>query len=276
MFAAHALDVGGRLREQNELAIRCRALGPLLACAAARGRAGARGWSTTATCASSARCSSAGCRGSRPVHRPWGRGARWHSSATGRSTSPSSRCARAWTARGRGRGAVGARTPATAGRSRGERGRGRAERPLGIPSRAARARSDRATTRRQRRPTAMRRATPRRRCLTASGELRVPGVARWWPHTHGEPALHDVRLVVHFGGGDDRQTTIDGGRVGFRDLAFGAGARPRRRAGRPGPARERRPGLCPRGRLDPDRPDRAGAVGRRSCARNWCACATPA
>ena len=33
--------------------------------------------------------------------------------------------------------------------------------------------------------------------LTVSGELRIPGVARWWPHTHGEPALHDVRLVVH-------------------------------------------------------------------------------
>jgi beta-mannosidase len=56
--------------------------------------------------------------------------------------------------------------------------------------------------------------------VTASGELRVPGVARWWPHTHGEPALHDVRLVVR-GAGEDEQTTIDGGRVGFRDLAFG-------------------------------------------------------
>ncbi|MEA2444607.1 MAG: beta-mannosidase, partial [Thermoleophilales bacterium] len=26
------------------------------------------------------------------------------------------------------------------------------------------------------------------------GELRVPAVARWWPHTHGEPVLHDVRV----------------------------------------------------------------------------------
>ncbi len=52
----------------------------------------------------------------------------------------------------------------------------------------------------------------------------MPGVARWWPHTHGEPALHDVRLVVAHvhGAGEDEQTTIDAGRVGFRNLAFGA------------------------------------------------------
>jgi beta-mannosidase len=51
----------------------------------------------------------------------------------------------------------------------------------------------------------------------AAGELRVPAVARWWPHTHGEPVLHAVRLQA---GG----VGIDAGRVGFRDLAAGAGA----------------------------------------------------
>ena len=56
--------------------------------------------------------------------------------------------------------------------------------------------------------------------VSARGELRVPDVARWWPHTHGEPALHDVRLVVH---GDCGTTAVDAGRVGFRELAFGAG-----------------------------------------------------
>jgi beta-mannosidase len=66
---------------------------------------------------------------------------------------------------------------------------------------------------------------------TASGELRVPDVARWWPHTHGEPALHDVRLVVHLGGVEgpssvEGPAAIDAGRVGFRDLAFGAGPGP--------------------------------------------------
>jgi beta-mannosidase len=58
--------------------------------------------------------------------------------------------------------------------------------------------------------------------LTMRGELSVPDVARWWPHTHGEPALHDVRVMLHY----DEQPTIEiaAGRVGFRELAFGAGA----------------------------------------------------
>jgi beta-mannosidase len=56
--------------------------------------------------------------------------------------------------------------------------------------------------------------------VSARGELRVPDVTRWWPHTHGEPALHDVRLVVH---GVSDPTVVDAGKVGFRDLAFGAG-----------------------------------------------------
>lgn len=44
--------------------------------------------------------------------------------------------------------------------------------------------------------------------VTGQGELRLPAVARWWPHTHGEPVLHDV--------------LVDGevvARVGFRDVA---------------------------------------------------------
>src|SRR5271166_2086044 len=53
----------------------------------------------------------------------------------------------------------------------------------------------------------------------ARGELVVPRVERWWPHTHGEPALHDVRLLAGVG---HRQIAIDAGRVGFRELAFGA------------------------------------------------------
>ena len=51
------------------------------------------------------------------------------------------------------------------------------------------------------------------------GELRVPDAARWWPHTHGEPALHEVRLRVDVSGEEVR---VRAGRVGFRELAFGA------------------------------------------------------
>jgi beta-mannosidase len=54
---------------------------------------------------------------------------------------------------------------------------------------------------------------------TARGELSVPAVERWWPHTHGEPVLHDVRLLVN---GADTQIVVDAGRVGFRELAFGS------------------------------------------------------
>lgn len=55
--------------------------------------------------------------------------------------------------------------------------------------------------------------------LDAGGraEVRLADVARWWPHTHGEPVLHEVRLVV----GDDVVATR---RVGFRQLAAGAAA----------------------------------------------------
>jgi beta-mannosidase len=43
--------------------------------------------------------------------------------------------------------------------------------------------------------------------VTGVGELRIPDIELWWPHTHGTPTLHDV--------------TVDGAvvaRVGFRSL----------------------------------------------------------
>jgi beta-mannosidase len=48
------------------------------------------------------------------------------------------------------------------------------------------------------------------------GTLRVPQVARWWPHTHGTPVLHEVSLVLD-GGHEVRL-----GATGFRALTPGA------------------------------------------------------
>jgi beta-mannosidase len=57
------------------------------------------------------------------------------------------------------------------------------------------------------------------------GVLPVPDVALWWPHTHGEPALHEVRLVVPDAEGE---TAVEAGRVGFRAISPGpaSGHRP--------------------------------------------------
>src|SRR5262249_48909606 len=55
-------------------------------------------------------------------------------------------------------------------------------------------------------------------CIVARGVLRVREPARWWPHTHGMPALHEVTLVVDDA---DDAVRVAGGRVGFRELAFG-------------------------------------------------------
>jgi beta-mannosidase len=53
-----------------------------------------------------------------------------------------------------------------------------------------------------------------------SGELRVPDPALWWPHTHGDAALHDVGLELPDARG---AIQLPLGRVGFRSLRFAAG-----------------------------------------------------
>ena len=44
-----------------------------------------------------------------------------------------------------------------------------------------------------------------------AAEMVLPGIERWWPHTHGAPTLHEVVLL---GEADELQL----GRVGFRDI----------------------------------------------------------
>jgi beta-mannosidase len=56
--------------------------------------------------------------------------------------------------------------------------------------------------------------------VRCTGELTVPDVALWWPHTHGEPATYEVRLLI---GEEAERISIDAGHVGFRELAAGPG-----------------------------------------------------
>lgn len=49
-----------------------------------------------------------------------------------------------------------------------------------------------------------------------AGTLSLPGIAPWFPHTHGEPALHALTLMLD-------GETIDLGRVGFRSLEVDRG-----------------------------------------------------
>jgi beta-mannosidase len=51
----------------------------------------------------------------------------------------------------------------------------------------------------------------------AIAALRIPDVALWWPHTHGDPALHD--LVAHI---DGREIAL--ARLGFRTIQLDRGA----------------------------------------------------
>src|SRR4029077_2831811 len=51
------------------------------------------------------------------------------------------------------------------------------------------------------------------------GELRIPAVERWWPHTHGSPTTYATRLRV-----GSEEIVVETGRVGFRNVGAGATA----------------------------------------------------
>jgi beta-mannosidase len=54
------------------------------------------------------------------------------------------------------------------------------------------------------------------------GKVEVPDVEAWWPHTHGEPALYEVRLefTVADSDGTRSEVVLDLGRVGFRTVTL--------------------------------------------------------
>ena len=53
---------------------------------------------------------------------------------------------------------------------------------------------------------------------TASGEMRIPSVERWWPHTHGKAALHAVAVRVESA---SRTSVVDARPIGFRTISSG-------------------------------------------------------
>ncbi|HEV7584499.1 MAG TPA: hypothetical protein VGO14_01845, partial [Solirubrobacteraceae bacterium] len=200
MFVAHAVDVGALLDTRNELAIRCHALGPLLE---VRRRPRAR-WRTRLVTNGNLRFFRTTLLGRAPGFSPgpapvgpW----REVRLERRRRLAVDELTLRPRVSGSEGRLAIHARLrtleqptpPAIEVELSGPSGTSRA--PLQLAADGGR--------------------------IVASGEVLVPDVALWWPHTHGKPALYDVRLTASGGGGE---LTVDAGRVGFRSLAP-AGAR---------------------------------------------------
>jgi beta-mannosidase len=183
MWDAHEVDVTGRLAPENELAIGCRALAPLLA---RRRRPSAR-WRTRVVNAGNLRWYRTMVFGRSPGFAPGPAPVGpWRPVRLVRRDVPGVRIleVRPWLEGDDGVLAVRAEL-------RGSWARASA------------------------------RVAGRRAELTETGEgsaqarLTVPGVERWWPHTHGEPALHE--LAIELDG-----ETVATRRVGFRALAYAA------------------------------------------------------
>jgi beta-mannosidase len=51
------------------------------------------------------------------------------------------------------------------------------------------------------------------------GDVLVDPVDLWWPHTHGEPALYQLRVEVHTDHGQQPAITVGLGTIGFRTVA---------------------------------------------------------
>ena len=203
MFAAHVLDVTQRLHESNELAICCRALGPLLA---GRRRPRAR-WRTRLVAEGNLRFFRTMLLGRCPGIAPGPASVGpWRSVALERHRQIE---VEALTLRPRLDGEDGVLSVIARLRPLHGTRVTSVELELSGPSGIHRAQLELSGAQ-----------DGDGDGLTVAGELRVGGVAQWWPHTHGEPILHDVRLHVIAA---ERQTILEAGRVGFRKLGFGCG-----------------------------------------------------
>lgn len=182
MFLEHSVDVGGLLGERNELHVRCLALGPLLA---ERRKPRAR-WRTKLVSEGNlrffrtmllGRCP--GFAAGPPAVGPW------------RPVTLERRTAAA--------------VDELALRPRLEGDDGRLAISAGV-------RGTTTATVEVEGPTGAHRGELTVDGGVLSGELTIPGVATWWPHTHGEPALYRVSLR------DGDGAVLHTSRVGFREL----------------------------------------------------------
>jgi beta-mannosidase len=197
MFAAHALDVGSLLRQSNELTICCRGLAPRLR---ARRRRRAR-WRTRLVADGNLRFfrtmllgRAPGFAPGPPAVGPW----RDVVLERRRRIVVEALSLRPSIDRGDGRLSVEAALHEFAGTTQAS-----AQIELSRESQTWSAPLD---------------VAEHDGAIRCVGELTVPDVALWWPHTHGEPATYAARLLLE---GGEQTISIDAGRVGFRELAAG-------------------------------------------------------
>jgi beta-mannosidase len=185
MFAPHAVDVTGLLRAENELAICCRALGPRLA---ERRKPRAR-WRTQLVPSGNLRFYRTMLLGRAPGFAP-------------------------------GPAVVGPWRPVSLQRRSGPRLedvrlRARVAGDDGVLECAARVITPPARARVESLRVAVGGVVTELPVDAGSGMVRgsvtVPGAERWWPHTHGRPALHDVAMSAG-------EVLVHQARVGFREL----------------------------------------------------------
>jgi beta-mannosidase len=202
MFASHTLDVTERLSAGNELAIRCRALGPLLR---VRRRPRAR-WRTRLVAEGNLRFFRTMLLGRLPGIAPGPAAVGpWRAVRLERHQRIEIQelTLRAHLDGDEGLLSVVARLRSSAG-----------EEVSAVEVELSGASGEHST-----RLALDASADPKPGTLIATGELSVRDAARWWPHTHGDPVLHDVHLRVS---GKGQISVLDAGRVGFRELTFGA------------------------------------------------------
>ena len=192
MFAVHEVDVTGRLREHNELVIRCRALAPLLR---QRRRPRAR-WRTRLVSDQNLRFHRTMLLGRAPGFAPGPPVVGpWRPVALERRSGLVLEGLRLRARMDDGDGVVTC--------SGLVRAVGSAPLPSRLPVTVARGASEIVGE------LAVAAGSDER--AVVSGTVRVPSPELWWPHTHGSPALYDVTV-----GGTD--APLDRRRVGFRRL----------------------------------------------------------